>query len=241
MPRIATVHSLKDASDYPELAASAAMQISGARIAKQVPAVDKEVNHEDSIMILIRECYIRDNLKDSFFGGDKDAKIVISCEVKTDGKTISTALGTFDKVLDDSKLEIADYVIFPLSPVKGYLTLTVNMFQESELKAAKDTVSQTVTFAGHVAEAMPVVGKTGSTLIGLTGELINLVATLAPDRPIIRETSTYIIDRKKFPNLKGVQYLETGILEITEAEFNAKKRPNEKPSRILLQIIKPAG
>jgi hypothetical protein len=238
MPQIATTHSLKDASDFPELAEYPIQQMSGAKIAKQA-LVDNEVRHEDNIMILVRECYIRDNLKDSLFGGDKPAKIVISSEIKTDGKTISTTLGTFDKVWDGSSLEITDYVILPLTPAKGYLTLTVNLFRESELKAAKDAVSQTITFTGHVVENIPVVGKAGSTLVGLTGELINLIATLAPDRPIIRETSTYIVDKKKFPGLKGVNYLKIGILEITEAGFK-KKEESDKPSRILLQIVKPA-
>jgi hypothetical protein len=239
MPQIATTHSLKDASDFPELADVYTVQMSDAKIARQAPLVDNEVRHEDNVMILVRECYIRDNLKDSFFGGDKPARIVISFEIKTDGKTISTTLGTFDKVWDGSSLEITDYVILPLTPAKGYLTLTVNLFRESELKAAKDAVSQTVAFTGHAVENIPVVGKAGSTLVGLTGELINLIATLAPDRPIIRETSTYIVDKKKFPDLKGVNYLKAGILEITEAGFE-KKGEYDRPSRILLQIVKPA-
>ena len=238
MPQIATVHSLKDASDFPELA-EVTKQTSGTRLAKQVQ-VDNEVHHEDNIMILFRECHIRDNLQEKFFGGDKPAKIVVSFEVKTDGKTFSTTLGAFEEVKDDSNLEIKDYVIMPLTPVKGYLTLTVNLFKESDLKAAKDAISQTVTFTGHAAENIPVVGKTGSTFVGLAGEFINLIATLAPDKPIIRETSTYIVDEKKFPNLKGVHYLKMGILEITEAGYEKKKKSDKEPSRILLQILKPA-
>lgn len=207
----------------------------------------EEVQEEDQIMVLIRECYIRDNLKQKIFGADAAARIVVSFEIKTDGKTFSTSLGTFTRIMDNTDIKIKDFVILPLTKVRGYFTLTVNLFQENELKAARDTLGQTLMFASHAATNIPIVGSAGATMVGLAGELINLIAMHAPDKPIIRETSTFMVDRKKYPMLMDVDFLRPGILEICETGFDKKNgeyyNPDgdkEKPSRILLQIVKPA-
>jgi hypothetical protein len=233
-------------SEFPEWAEEAAIEkLAPSKIATE--ETYEEVQEGDHVMVLIRECYIRDNLKQTLFGSDAAARIVVSFEIKTDGKVFSISLGTFTKVMDNSEIKIKDFVILPLTKVKGYFTLTVNLFQENELKAAKDTIGQTLTFASHAATSIPVVGSTGSTMVGLAGELINLIAMHAPDKPIIRETSTFMVDRKKYPMLKDVDFLRSGVLEICETGFEKKdgeyydlEGQKGEPSRILLQIVKPA-
>ena len=246
MPHIHTTHTMYKMSDFPEWAQETAME----KLAENKAVTEEsyeEVQEGDHIMVLIRECYIRDNLKQTLFGADAAARIVVSFEIKTDGKVFSASLGTLTRIMDNSEIKIKDFVILPLTKVKGYFTLTVNLFQENELKAAKDTIGQTLTFASHAATNIPIVGSAGATMVGLAGELINLIAMHAPDKPIIRETSTFMVDRKKYPMLKDVDFLRSGVLEICETGFEKKNEDyydstgrKEKPSRILLQIVKPA-
>ena len=78
---------------------------------------------------------------------------------------------------------------------------------------------------------------------------MNLISALDDDDVIMRETSTYIIDKKTygdhFPNEK---YLKTGLLVFEEklddrtrrllTQTNAKEFHKVEPTRVILQIVK---
>lgn len=244
MPKISTDHEFVVGSEFPQFLANPKMEI-GVKMMME-KETSQIVSNSDKIIILVRDCYVRDNKDRTLFGKDKPASINISFEIKTGGATISSTLGTFSHVTDKSSVSIKDMVVLPLHQIDDYFTLTVNMIEENELVSLRDKITPTLTFAGHVLDHIPAVGSTGSTVTGLTSELINLICTLSPEKVLLRETATFMVDEKRYPNLKGMNYLKTGFLIVCEEgysyknqKFYNKQNQPEEPTRIVLQFIKP--
>lgn len=207
---------------------------------------EHEVLNNENIVALVRDCYIRDNLDSTILGDDKDASISISFEFKTGGETINSTLGSFSHVRDKTPVQIKDMVVLPLHRVSDYFTLTVNMIEEREIVKLQDKISKTLTFAGHVVNNIPNVGAVGSTLTGLVGEFINLMCALSPEKVLLRDTATFIVDKQRYPDLKDIHYLNTGFLLVYEKDytyrngkFYNKENLEEKPTMVVLQILKP--
>ena len=87
----------------------------------------------ESVFVLIRGCYIQDNLKSTLSGKDKEISVNISFEIKTGGQSLNSSLGTYSNILDWQEIQIKDIVVLPLQQVSDYFTLTVNVIEESEL------------------------------------------------------------------------------------------------------------
>ncbi len=214
--------------------------------AKNEKLVDNMVHNGESVFVLIRECYIRDNLKSTFSGKDKEISVNISFEIKTGGQTLNSTLGTYSSIIDRQEIQIKDIVVLPLQRVSDYFTLTVNVVEENELANMKSKIIDTIQFGGDVASNIPIVGSEISTSATLMGELINLLCALSPEHVLLRNTETFIIDEKTYPSLEGVKYLSTGTLLVFEEGFTYqsdkflnKDGKEEKPTLIRLQILKP--
>ena len=217
------------------------------------PEEGEPISHGDSILILLREFYIRDNKTNPLIRKD-EASVTVSFHIKTGDKSIDVNLGTFDKVTDSDKVRdglqipVENMLVLPLTEVSDYFVVTTNAIKDNDLKAASDKITKILDFATSVANKIPGPGTSASPIISLTGSLINLVVALSPEQALINDSATFLVSGDRYKQVSSVYKLTTGLLYIVEKGYSVNddgtfvdvQGNSADPTRIVLEIIKPA-
>jgi hypothetical protein len=112
------------------------------------------VVHGDKVMILLREFYVRDNLKDPIISEDTST-ITLTGQIKTGSRKIDIPIGSFDGVRDNFKVAINEAVILPLTEIEDFLYITINAIKDNDLAKANDKIQKSLTFVNNVIQIIP--------------------------------------------------------------------------------------
>jgi hypothetical protein len=222
----------------------------GAGVSKAIGAPQgPPVTHGDEVMVLFREGYIRD-----YRNWFDDANISIAFSIKTGNNSYSYTFGTV-KVELEAYLPIQNVILLPPTKIEDHFSIVVNMIQESALKVAQEKISQVLPVLNKVVTNVPAYGTVGSTAIGIMGDIINLAAAFSPDRTLISQGNTYIVDKVRYPDIidnkryprSGLDYLRLGTFIFYEDGYSCengkfyKEGSNNQgnPTRLVIDLIKP--
>lgn len=203
------------------------------------------VIHGDKVMILLREFYVRDNLKDPIISRDTST-ITLTGQIKTGFQKIDIPVGSFDGVRDKFKVAINEAVILPLTEIEDFLYITINAIKDDDLAKANDKIQRSLTFVNNVIQIIPGVAPVASPVVTLGADLINLIIALSPEQALIRESMTFMVSGPRYEDVKNVERIKTGLLYICEDGYKLHEdgkyyRNGEvgDPTRIILELIKP--
>jgi hypothetical protein len=103
-------------------------------------------------------------------------------------------------------LHPTDVLLLPRTKVQDHLSIIIDAIELDQTEYSR--ISKILELINNIIQKVPIPGlsSTASTINNLAGTILNLISALDDDDVIMRETSTYIIDKKTygdhFPNEK---------------------------------------